>query len=109
MLTVVTVKLEAIGDDFYSYFRTSGHKPWVARLSLDGHGRFQREFVRCRKDYRKANAIGSRGVYCYYHLRDGIYEINSPESWSRCRRYFVKVSDGVLSEISRKEAIRCLN
>lgn len=124
------VKLEAIGDNHVSYLRhflkakpslfgrreldairfgTKKHVPWIAKIiGVRPDGFLRREFVDGQRDYSQANSVGSRGIYLYYALRPGLYEINSPETWKRVRRYFVRVVDEkTLEEISREELIEC--
>lgn len=125
------LKLEAIGDNYSAYLRhflkskkvefgyhelqafRLGNKrfvPWVARLTgLDAHFGFVREFVRGQKDYSEATSSGSRGIYFYYALKPGLYEINERVTWKRARRYFARVvDDKTLIELSREEVMRCL-
>lgn len=85
-------------------------QPWVARLTgLCERYVFRREFLRGQKDYARANGTGSRGVYFYYFLEPGFYEINSRESWKRTRHYFAEVvDDQTIVERSREEIERCL-
>ena len=83
---------------------------WVARVrgvSEDGL-RFDRQFVNGTRDYSEANSIGSRGVFCYYPLGDGVYEVNDRYKWGKVRRYFLLVQDGQKREITKEEAIQCL-
>ncbi len=84
--------------------------PWVARLTgLDSQNRIQRDFVKAQKDWSDANGTGSRGVWLWYFLEPGIYEINQRETWHRTRRYFARVIDErTLVEMSREEVLRCL-
>src|SRR5690606_23131495 len=82
-------------------------KPWVARLDgLDHKYGFRRTFLEGQKDYRDANSGGSRGVYVYYALRPGIYEVNERVTWKRVRRYFIRVVGSEIHEISKDEATR---
>jgi len=84
--------------------------PWVARITgIDERYGLAREFVRCHKDYSRANSTGSRGIYAYYILGDGIYEVNQRESWKRTRRYFIRVVEDKITEISREEVLEWLN
>ena len=79
---------------------------WCARLTrIDQKYGFRREFVKGRKDYAKANSVGSRGVMVWYILDPGVYEVSSPETWKRTRRYFLRVNyDGTTEEISHEDA-----
>ena len=97
--------LELIGDDV-PFGRI---RPWVARLSW-ASDRLCREFLRAdQKDYARANSIGSRGVYAYYILSSGVYEVQCLLSWRSVKRYFIRVEGDVISEITREEAYQCLN
>lgn len=126
------LKLEAIGDNHIAYRRHMEKAPklnrfgrseidaykfgnkrrvaWCAEITgvnLDGN--LERQFVDGNRDWRDSNSTGSRGIFTYYALRPGLYEINSPESWSRVRRYFIKVIDDVTAvEISKEELLQCL-
>ena len=65
---------------------------WVKRVLPDG----KKKTVQGVRDYSNANHNGSRGIYCYYALSTGIYEINHRYKFSSVRRYFIEVtSDGV--------------
>lgn len=84
-------------------------RPWVAALDgLDPKYGFQRRFMKGQRDYAGANGVGSRGVYEYYPLDDGIYEVHARVTWKKTRRYFVRVASGQIEEISRSEVIACL-
>lgn len=86
------------------------HKPpWVACLTglCDKFG-FKRKFQTYYKDYSRANSTGSRGIYIYFALDPGVYEIHERTTWKRTRRYFVRVENMQIAEITREKAIRCL-
>lgn len=86
-------------------------RPWIARLTgLDPRFGYRREFVRpAGKDYSEGNSIGSRGVYAYYLLDPGLYEVSARLSWKRRRRYFLRVDEaGNKQEIDEEEVRRCL-
>lgn len=88
-------------------------RPWVARLLRYEQGelvfgKFEREFVRGQRDFSQTNRSGSRGIFIYYALKPGIYEVNDRTSWSNTRRYFCRVDGVVITEISRTEAIQWL-
>lgn len=119
------LKLEAIGDDIHAYkklIRRGDIEPdnirripavkqmrsraWVARITgLDPQYHFNREFVRGQKDYSEANSVGSRGVYIYYALTDGVYEVNAPTSWTRTDRYFMRVEGTQMTRMSMEEVM----
>jgi len=74
---------------------------WVARITgADPKYHYARKFIKGKKDYRKANSVGSRGIFMYYFLDSGfIYEVKDFS-----RRYFCTVDDdGNISIITREE------
>ena len=124
---LAVIELEVIGDNYFAYQRQAKQmdryteryagyfgrdksRPWVARLTgLDPQFGFKREFIRAQqKDYGRANSIGSRGIYLYFVLAPGLYEVHARETWKRTRRYFVRVEDTQITEIEREEVIHCL-
>lgn len=128
------LELELIGDDRYALkralrrgevqktlsprddidlirFAPESLRPWVARLTrcYEAPG-FRREFLKdYQKDYARANSIGSRGVYAYYVLSDGVYEVNQRLNWQKARRYYLRVANGQMIELTRQEMYKCLN
>lgn len=103
------IKIEAVGDNTHQWFRLwtgildSGapglgetvlgkipRRYWVARIT--GHHpqyKYEREFLRGKKDYTHANSKGSRGVFVYYLLESGlVYEVKK-----RSDRFFCIVND----------------
>jgi len=84
-------------------------RPWVAAVEgLDPKYGFRRKFMKGQRDYAGANGVGSRGVWEYYPLDDGLYEVHERTSWTKTRRYFVRVANGQIEEISRNEVFACL-
>lgn len=121
------LKLEAIGDNetyllrrarrliraaapgVAGLFRDARPRPWVARLTgLCPRYGFVREFLPAQKDYREANSVGSRGVFLYYWLDPGVYEVNERRSWRAWDRYFIRVEEGRWTRITRQETARTL-
>lgn len=92
-----------------SYIMSGRGTPWVARLLGRTARGFRREFAEGVKDYTHANSVGSRGVYVFYALPPGLYEVNEPVRWRRNDRYFIQVADGRWKRITREEVERCLN
>jgi len=89
--------------DVLRYGQSKLH-PWVARITgRDSRYGLAREFVKGQKDYSLANSVGSRGVYEYFALTDGIYEVNARETWKRTRRYFILVENAEITEVGREE------
>lgn len=90
-------------------------RAWVARLTSfnpdEGvFGDFERYFLHGQRDFSRVNSTGSRGIFLYYALTPGVYEVNDRVSWSSVRRYFCRVDEGstAITEITREEAIACL-
>lgn len=125
---LAVLELEIIGDNYYASKRAGTEavaketryagmmgrdktRPWVAKLTgLDPKFGFARQFVKAQqKDYSRANSVGSRGVYLYFVLEPGIYEVHERQTWKRTRRYFCQVEGEKITEIGRDEVVRCLN
>lgn len=87
-------------------------RPWVARLiALDSRWIFRREFVKGVPDYSVARKSGGRGIYFYFALAPGFYEVYRPVSWNERRdeRFFIRVTEqGDVIDISKQEVIECL-
>lgn len=119
-----SLKLEWIGENIHhkaKAFRMAGRefvpqrridvprRPWVARLL--GRCRkhtFQREFVKGLKDFASSNSVGSRGVFLYFHLDDGLYEVHELVTWDRADRYYLRIINGRATRLRLMEAIQCL-
>lgn len=108
------VKLEAIGDD--SFYRNRkvvrdfrAARPWVARiLGPSVKFEFEREFLKPSKDYRFANSSGSRGVYWFYQVPEGFIEVQELLAYTKSRRYFARVENLTVKEITKLELLTCL-
>lgn len=115
------LKLEHIGDNYRAwkragctparygqrYERIMGRdtsRPWVALITgvCQTYG-YQRQFIDGQKDYSLANGEGSRGVFVYYPLASGCYEVNERLTWKKTRRYFIMVKDCEITEIDQAE------
>lgn len=111
------IKLEMIADDYFWHTRRrlwpfekelrymcrlgpDKSPSWVARL-LPG---MKRKYLQGTRDYSQANSTGSRGIFTYYVLADGIYEINDRIAWNRVKHYFVRVEGTTITEITGGEA-----
>jgi hypothetical protein len=81
-----------------------GVVPWVARLGRNG----RREFIDGQRDYMHADKLGNRGVFVYFYLLPGIYEINEPVALGKGRRYYARAGLNEMAEITREEALACL-
>lgn len=99
-----SLKLEEFGAGYIRGYDKSG--PWVARIhGFDNEYGYQRDFVRFKRDYSGASSTGNRGIWRYYALEPGLYQINQRISWGSVRRYFTMVKDdGSCQELSQSEA-----
>ncbi len=85
-------------------------KPWVAKITgLDGKFGLARDFIDGQKDYSEASGVGNRGVYFYYWLESGLYEVNERVSVKCARRYFLHVGDdATATELTKEQVFECL-
>jgi hypothetical protein len=84
-------------------------RAWVANIKSIRGNYVEREFCKANKDYADSNGAGTRGVYKHYFLEDGMYEINSPQSWKTNDRYFAYIENGELWRVTKEEAMIWLN
>lgn len=81
-------------------------RPWVARIEgFDGQYGLARDFITGNKDYAAASGKGNWGVFLYYWLAPGIYEVNQRMSVKCARRYFLQVRDHETAEEITKEQV----
>lgn len=121
------LRLEIVGDNYLQHYKLIEKKrlpyprmtkkmidvirygqrrlrPWVARIvGLDDRFGLAREFIIGMRDYSQSNSIGSFGIYEYFALPIGIYEINESVKLGKTRRYFIHVQSGKIVEISKHE------
>lgn len=118
------LKIEAIDDNTYKYFSfwtglLNDGSPglgdlmglpkrnyWVAQIiGTDAQFAYNRQFIKPRKDYRKSNRPGSRGVYLWYTLESSkVYEVKRPVSRQRFERFFCTVTEtGEIKQITKDE------
>lgn len=79
---------------------------WVAEITGPSEKyRFERKFLRAKKDYSRANGKGSRGVYAEYILESGrYYDVQRQITWGRSARYFCTVTeDGDIRTVDESE------
>jgi hypothetical protein len=97
------------------WIRGSGHfpsrpHPWVAKVTglCDTYG-LARDFQSPVYDYTYARGKrAGRGIYLYWFIGSGLYEIYRPVSWKHHERfYFWVANDGSWHEL-KKEAAQCL-
>jgi hypothetical protein len=100
------LSIECIGDN--DIFRKN--RTYVALITgLDDRYGFKRAFIEPKKDYSKANSIGSRGVlYNYFLEHDKLYEVQHYHSWSRSERYYCVVNNDQELKLNKDEAIKWL-
>lgn len=114
------LKLEIIADDFFwakNKNKNIEFHTWLQKMKQLGPDKSQTwvalknnsglNFIQPTRDYSNANRNGSRGIFGYYLLTDGIYEINHRYKLNRVRRYFIHVTGESYAEISKEEA-ECL-
>jgi hypothetical protein len=101
----VALRLEEV-NEFFRCGRTKVHitkirpRPWVAKIKYCCKtDRIIREFIRPTMNYSRANTTGSRGIYRYYWLNTGVYEIYDIHSWKFADRYFCAVENGQLIRV----------
>ncbi len=103
------LQLENIGPSASSRdrWRYGAHvvkRPWVARITgKTASGGYRRTFLRGQLDCYEANSRFTRGVYFYYALRPGVYEVHEMTDWGQHRRYFCRSANAHLTEMSRTE------
>ena len=84
---------------------------WAAEIiDFDKKYKYQRKFLKWKKDYTHSNSKGSRGIYYEWTLESNhIYDIKRRISWGRCERFFCTVNEsGDIVELDEKEVIECL-
>lgn len=112
------IRLEQIGDDFYWQQKTKNLdwatefkqlkkygdyrvRAWVAKITSVG---FDKVFIRGNSDYSECNRDGSRGIFTYYVLENGLYEINERVSYKKTDRYLLLVDGENRMRVTKQEA-----
>jgi hypothetical protein len=116
------IRLEQIADDFFAtrshlrfdewlrYMRklgTNKEPSAIYQLTLQ-NDKITRKFITGTRDYSQANATGSRGIFAFYPLKPGVYEVNDRYKFNRVDHYFCKITDDKITRITREEATQCL-
>lgn len=73
----------------------------VERLLPNG----KRQHIRGVPDYTSANHNGSRGVFYWYTLEEGVYYVTHRYEMNAVRRYWLLSEDGETHEITKQEAM----
>lgn len=87
-------------------FGKNPYSVWVAKVvPCSDPDRYEREFVRPKNDYSRANSKGSRGVFALFSLSSGsFYEVKT----STGDRYFVEVRDWNIVTVDREVVLEWL-
>lgn len=100
--------IPGLGEEFIGRISPSS---WVAEVTgFSIKYGYDRCFLKGKRDYSRANSVGSRGVFNEYLLESGrIYDIKSQVSWKNSYRYFCTVTeDGDIKTISASEVNKML-
>ncbi len=112
-------ELERIGDDAFTAAKfAGGHynlkmsrwgmaiphlEPFVCRPNSSGEYSIRLPY---RRDYSRANGVGSRGVFAVYELESpGFYKVHERVSWGRCDDYFICVDERGIHRCEEEEAM----
>jgi|GEM_PF-1008693 len=101
---VTNMIFPGLGDLTFGGYPSSG---WVAEITgFDKKFKYQRNFLRYKKDYSRANSKGSRYVYAEYILESGkLYDVKDNKE-----RYFCTVNDeGDIITLTEQEVVEWLN
>lgn len=111
MITVF--KLELLCDDFFDkknvlHNNSSWWLSYIRKLGPDKSPScvytYSGKSVKCLRDYTHANQTGSKGIFAYYMLQDGIYRVVERYKINRVRRYLIIAENGKYREISERDA-----
>jgi len=81
------------------------YEVWYDRKNYD----IKKQKLYPKKDYSKANSVGSRGIYAFYFLENNkIYEIKKPISWKSSDHYFCKIENDLEIRLTPEETLKCL-
>lgn len=95
--------LEAINDNLTEMYKKEKKSwpewkekpptPWVAKIvGISKRFGYDREFQEHKKDYSDSNRCGSRGVFYFWTLDDGIYEVQELRPRKKPIRYFIETT-----------------
>lgn len=93
------------------FHRSPRPHPWVAQITgFHQKYKFNRVFMDGVYDYSFARKSGGRGIYIYYALPPGVYDVYYPISWKHEDRYYALVDDdGNITRISKEDVEQWLN
>ena len=113
----IAYRLERIGDDSIRAVKSfdrlfSRRTPYVSDAEYGAPGVWQLRFdgsrgpeLDFRKDYSRANSIGSRGIYAEYYLEIGhCYLVKKRASWKRSETYYIRAETDGARRIDKEEA-----
>lgn len=106
--SITNMIVSGLGDSTFGKMPSSG---WVAEIiGFDAKFKYTRQFLKSKKDYSRANSVGSRGIFQEYILEsDKIYEVKKQISQKNNLRYFCKVdNEGNIITIQENEVIEWL-
>lgn len=100
------VSKHGVPKKYAETFKPMPSTGWIAEIiGFDPKFKYQRDFVKFKKDYSRANSKGSRGVYAVYILESGkIYDIKD----NKFRYFAIVENDGNIKEIPETEVLKCL-
>lgn len=114
-MPIITYRCEIIGCTDHAQLRAlnikpANKKPWIAKITgLSSNFGFQREFLKPLTDYSEANSKGSRGIYLYFHLLEGVvYDVFEHLTWKKERRRYIVNVNGQLNELTKEEVVEYL-
>lgn len=95
------------GEKWMGWNKTGPSVSKVTSFNRD-RGDFNRAAIHGYTDYAQANSTGSRGVYKFYFVEDGLYEIKARVSWKKVEHYFLLVENGQQTRLTFLEAVEWL-
>lgn len=99
--TELTARRMGMERDFHRM-----NRPWVAEIrGLSPRYGYDRQFLRAKADYKRANSRGSRGVVLWWTLESGrVYEARYRTSWKVWEHRFIAVADdGDIKDLTEEE------
>lgn len=77
---------------------------WIAKISIEKGKKVRNKFLSGNVDYSNADKRGNEGVYRWYCLPPGLYEVHERVSWKHIDHRFIIVTDmGKIKEATMEE------